>query len=398
MDEMTGTRPEEYDLPEIPIEEFTLDELDEDTPPEEFLSPEPEEPEEDPEPVWETPPVYDYEEPPEIEEEPAAPHRRPRLLDRKGRLARVGWDTEDVYEYNKEKIRLPFRRKEWEFYQLSNSRFTFQVTYGHTGYASLASATLVDFATGERFTSGKPKLFPGDAMDLDFSGGEPHSLKYEDDELFLSISFDGQIRRIRVRSDRFDADLSCHDEGDAIVTVTPFAFRSQFYYNYKKVFRDLAGHLQLHNGVQVMDGETFLLLDSGRGVWPYRNRWIWAAGATQTDRGVLALNLGGGFGKDGAPTENAVFLDGKLHKLGRVKFQFAPDDVMRPWRITDDRRRLKLTFRPSYDNYTNRNYILLHNRCHQVYGRVTGTVELDDGERLRIEDIPFFCEHAVNRW
>ena len=155
MDEMTGTRPEENDLPEIPIEEFTLDELDEDTPPEEFLSPEPEEPEEDPEPVWETPPVYDYEEPPEIEEEPAAPHRRPRLLDRKGRLARVGWDTEDVYEYNKEKIRLPFRRKEWEFYQLSNSRFTFQVTYGHTGYASLASATLVDFATGERFTSGK---------------------------------------------------------------------------------------------------------------------------------------------------------------------------------------------------------------------------------------------------
>ena len=41
---------------------------------------------------------------------------------------------------------------------------------------------------------------------------------------------------------------------------------------------------------------------------------------------------------------------------------------------------------------------LVHNRCHQVYGRLSGTVELDDGEVVRIEDIPFFCEHAVNRW
>ena len=399
---------------DIPIEEFTLDELEEDEVPEPLR----------PAPAEETAPeapAEGYEEygeaekelPPAYGEEPEArPWRpdpaietggfdtrgRPHLLTRKGKLAHRGWDTADVFEYNKENIRHPFRRKEWEFYQLSNSRFTFQVTYGHAAYAGLAGVTLVDFATGERFTSGKPRFFPGDSLDLDFSGGQPHSLKYEDRDLFLSISFDGEVRRILVRSERFEADLSCHDAGDAIVTVTPFRFAGQFYYNYKKVFRDLAGHLEMHGGSQLLDRETFLLLDSGRGVWPYRHSWIWACGATETDRGVLALNLGGGFGAEGAPTENAVFLDGRIHKLGKVYFQFVPDDCMRTWHISDDRKRLRLTFRPAFDNYTHTNYLLVHNRCHQVYGRLSGTVELDDGEVLRLEDIPFFCEHAVNRW
>ena len=27
-----------------------------------------------------------------------------------------------------------------------------------------------------------------------------------------------------------------------------------------------------------------------------------------------------------------------------------------------------------------------------------GTVELESGEVLRLSEMPFFCEHAVNRW
>ena len=380
---------------EIPIEEFSLEDMDESAPsfPEEAPA------ETAGKPQGKTPEAAVWTEEDAIPPEPVPEYAgRYGLLDRRGRLAHTGWNTRDEYEYNKENMRQAFRRKEWEFNQLSNSRFVFQVTYGHTGYAALAGATLVDFATGERYSSGRPRLFPGDRLDLDFSGGQPQSLKYEDGDLFLSISFDGDVRRLLVRSDRFDADISCHDAGDAIVTVTPFALRGQFYYNYKKVFRDLAGHVQVNRASRALDGETFLLLDSGRGIWPYRNRWIWASGATETDRGVLALNLGGGFGAEGAPTENAIFLDGRIQKLGKVYFKFVPDDPMRLWHISDDRRRLRLTFHPTFDNYTQRNALLVRTRCHQVFGKLSGTVELEDGTVLRLTDVPFFCEHAVNRW
>ena len=408
MDEEYGVTPpeeeswREYPDGDIPIEEFTLDEMAEDEPPEDLYSASEDDGEEDYPENGPEQPLYTegYEDPVEWEEDPPEEERRrrPNLLSKKGKLRRACWATTDVFEYNKEYMRRPSRRKEWEFYQLSNSRYVFQVTYGHTGYAGLAGVTLVDFTTGERFSSGKKQLFPGDRLDLDFSGGQPHSLKYEDEDLFLSISFDGEVRRILVRSDQFDADLSCHDAGDAIVTATPFSLAGQFYYNYKKVFRDLAGHLYMHNVNQRLDGETFLLLDSGRGIWPYRHSWIWASGARETDRGVLALNLGGGFGREDAPTENAIFLDGKIQKLGRVFFKFSPEDYMKSWRISDEDRRLHLVFRPAFDNHTDTNYLLVHNRCHQVFGRLSGTVELDSGEVLRLSEMPFFCEHAVNRW
>ena len=173
-----------------------------------------------------------------------------------------------------------------------------------------AEAVLVDFETGERYSSGRLQLFPGDAFDLDFSGGEPHTLKYEDKDSFLSISFDGEVRRIIVRSDRFDADLSCHDAGDPVVTAADFGSRSRFACIYKKNFLDLAGYVHMHKLDYRLDGETFLVLSSGRGLWPYVSSQLWLNAAWEYDGRVVALNLGDNYGTDGPVTENALFVDG----------------------------------------------------------------------------------------
>lgn len=384
------------DPDDIPVEEFSLDEMDEDTPPEELspqASPDESVPGESAEENWaEQLPEYSEE---TLEEDP---RRRPRLLSRRGRLRHPGWETSDLYEYNKENLRFPARRKEWELYQMSNDRFAFSVTYGHAAYMSLVDVTLVDFATGERFSSGKRRFFPGDSLDLDFSGGQPHSLKYEDEELFLSISFDGDVRRILVRSKEFEADISCHDAGDAIVTAVPFDFPGEFAYNYKKIFLDLSGHLTMHNVPQELDGDTFLMLYSGRGIWPYRYTTLWASGAQETEEGILALNLSGGYGAEDAPTENALFLDGKMEKLEGIRFRFSSENYRKPWHISDRDHRIRLTFRPVYDDYTSINWLLVHNTCHQLYGHLSGTVELENGTVREIRDMVFFCRHEIDRW
>ena len=323
--------------------------------------------------------------------------QRMPLLDERGRLTQPSWATTDVFYYNKEELRPHFRRKEWEFYQLSNPKFLFQLTYGHVGYAGNVGATLVNFETGERYSSGPLKLFPGDSLDLDFAGGQPHSLKYEDDGFFLSIHFDGKLRRIHCRSDHFEAKLLCPNAGDAMCIATPFRNRNHFYYNYKKNFLDLRGYVRLHGQDCPLDENTFLLLDSGRGVWPYRHEWVWGNGTKRFGKHVLGINIGWGFGNDEAASENALFWDGRIQKLDRIWVD-RNQDPMEPWRFQSSDGRFNLRFEPFYDNYTRRKYLVINTRCHQVFGKLYGTVYLDDGRGITVDGMHFFCEHAVNRW
>ena len=53
----------------------------------------------------------------------ASYYDRQPLLTQKGRLSDPGWAGEDIYAYNKEYLRPALRRREWEFYQVTNESF-----------------------------------------------------------------------------------------------------------------------------------------------------------------------------------------------------------------------------------------------------------------------------------
>ena len=91
-------------------------------------------------------------------------------------------------------------------------------------------------------------------------------------------------------------------------------------------------------------------LDWGRGAWAYNSHWVWASASGFLPGGhTLGLNLGYGFGAAGAPPEHAVILDGQIHKLDEVDFQFDSQHYTAPWRMTSPDGRLDLTFSPSLE-------------------------------------------------
>ena len=71
---------------------------------------------------------------------------------------------------------------------------------------------------------------------------------------------------------------------------------------------------------------------------------------------------------------------------------------MKPWRLTDEDKRLDFSLTPMYDRTTKDKVLFIDNCCHQVFGQFNGSVLLDDGSRLVIENLPAFAEHAVNNW
>ena len=66
------------------------------------------------------------------------------LLDKSGKLLAAGWARKNVFEYNRDRVKHIMRRKEWDFYQISNGRLMLQISFANISLGGYASAALVD--------------------------------------------------------------------------------------------------------------------------------------------------------------------------------------------------------------------------------------------------------------
>ncbi len=113
----------------------------------------------------------------------------------------------------------------------------------------------------------------------------------------------------------------------------------------------------------------------------------------------FGFNIGHGFGDTTAASENMLFHDGVAHKLDRVHFHLPRDTYDgAPWRFTSNDERFEMEFEPILDRAADVNALLVRSTQHQVFGRFTGSVVLDDGTRLEIENLLGFAEEVRNRW
>jgi hypothetical protein len=93
----------------------------------------------------------------------------------------------------------------------------------------------------------------------------------------------------------------------------------------------------------------------------------------------------------GMGTENAFFIDGRLHKLDKVSFHIPSERIM-PWRFTSNDNRLEMIFEPQQERDESRQMFLYSHRRRQLFGAFSGKVVLDNGEELDFQDITGVAE------
>ena len=74
------------------------------------------------------------------------------------------------------------------------------------------------------------------------------------------------------------------------------------------------------------------------------------------------------------------------------------DDYLSPWTFSDDEGRFDLRFEPVMDRSAKIDALVICSDQHQVFGRFSGTVTLDDGRKLRIDNLMGFAEKVRNKW
>ncbi len=334
------------------------------------------------------------------------------LLDPAGRLAQVGWSRQPLLDCNLEAARFyalrplqRFRLKRWDYYAVFTPKHFFSATIADLGYAGNLFVYTLDFATGDLHEEGLVvPLASGVRLPRNSTEGASH---FEDarNRLHFEVTPDG--RRVSVAWPGFQAGrglqadflLHCPPEHESMTIVIPIG-RRRFYYNRKINCLRAEGTLQMGEVREALRPDEALgSLDWGRGVWDYRSYWNWAsASGFLPDGRTVGLNLGCGFGDLSAATENAVILNGRIHKLEQVRFDYASGDYMKPWKFTSSDGRLDLDFVPFKDRTARTNLGVIFSEVHQMFGRYSGRAVADSGEVLRLENLVGFAEEHHARW
>ncbi len=335
------------------------------------------------------------------------------LLDARGRLVQTGWARAPLLDCNLEASRFypapfrflqRFRVKRWDYYGVTTPDRFFSVTLADLGYAGQAFVYTVEFATGKYHEEtltiplGRSIVLPRNS-DAGDSG-------YDNGKVGLAFRVTATGRHLSVKWPNFggvalaaEIDLLQAPGHESTVVVIPIR-GNRFYYNRKTNCLPATGRLEIGGVRTEIRPDTCLgNLDWGRGVWEYRSFWVWAsASGFSGDGRTLGLNLGFGFGDTSAATENTVIVNGRVHKLGEVKFTYDPREFKRPWRMASTDGRLDLEFVPFLERVAKTNLVVITSEVHQMFGRYRGTVRLDDGEVIAIEGLTGFAEEHHARW
>jgi hypothetical protein len=186
---------------------------------------------------------------------------------------------------------------------------------------------------------------------------------------------------------------------DTMVIATPFQKPRAFYYNQKINCMRASGKATLgKREFDFLPETSFGTLDWGRGVWTYDNTWYWGNGNGVVDGKMLGFNIGYGFGDTSAASENLVIYDGIGHKLSQVHFNIPSEGYLKPWTFTSDDGRFEMDFLPVLDRASHTNAVILETDQHQVFGKFTGKIVLDDGKELYLKDFMGFAEKVRNRY
>ena len=335
---------------------------------------------------------------------------RTRLLDENGDLAVAGWARRNLFDEERRLVKRRGRRKEWDFYQVSDGRILVQINFFNITLASAATAAVIDMKTGEKIECADISLCTRDRYLLPEVSDTPNRFDYERKGVRLSFETTETSRRItfsgKAKGQPLEADLTLRIfPGDENITiVTPFlGMPDRFFLTTKHNCMPCEGKVTWGEREFVFTPDrSFGVLDWGRGVWPHKNVWYWGNGATYIDGKRFGFELTWKIGDESNATETCLFFDGKAHKIGAVdveKFPGEDDSWMRPWHFISEDGRLDVTMTPYYDNKSG--VVVLGElgmKTHQVHGLWNGFAVLDDGTRIEIKNMYAFCEYVVNAW
>ncbi|MDQ3157972.1 MAG: DUF2804 domain-containing protein [Actinomycetota bacterium] len=311
-----------------------------------------------------------------------------------GRLNRdaAGFTRTPLHESN---LRGWGRNKRWDYWGIVSPRFVLGMTVASLDYAHASQLYLHDRETGKTFAADSATIGPGDVLVPD---RRPPMVVMEDNHKAKLRFLDESGRTVlRASSKHVEINLSVAQGGDCLGVVVPWSDR-RFQYTLKELARPVEGTIEV-NGEAFTIGpdDAFAVLDRGRGKWPYKMSWNWAAGSGIVDGKRIGLQMGGRWTKGTGVADNGLFVDGHLSYWDdELEWTYSLAKKSSPWRVQG--QNVDATLTPFHRRHASTNYGIVATSAYQAFGVWSGSAVDDEGTSHSLDGLTGWAEQAHNRW
>ncbi len=340
--------------------------------------------------------------------------KKQTLLNSKGRILEEGWARHPYWLYERKAVKGgTLRIKEWDYYAVINQNkgYAITATISDLGYAALFALSYVDFQRQAVSQQEAITFLPRGTIGLSPSSGEDSQVSWANKKLRLAFIKHETQRHLMVAcpdmvlpdgTKGLDCDiiLTQPKQSESLSIATSWKEQRKAFYLNEKI-NCLSANGIVRRGMEtetLLLGEAWGVLDWGRGRWTYQNTWYWASVSALVENVPFGLNLGYGFSDREVASENAIFYNLVIHKIGKVTMIPENGDRTKPWTIKDEEGRLEALFEPCVDRASKTNFLVIQSDQHQFFGYFSGKCTLDDGTTIQFDHLRGFAEEVFNRW
>ena len=291
------------------------------------------------------------------------------------------------------------RNKRWEYWNVITPTHILALTVSAIDYACVNEVWVLDRATRHTWGGGETTILR-QVSSLPPSLGEgPARARTKTLEISVEdVAAGTRLRAAHLRDAvSFDVVAELPVGHERLAVVVPWS-ETRFQYTVKDVARPAHGTLTIEGRtVEVPAGQSWAVLDHGRGRWPYDISWNWGAGSGVSGGRVIGLQLGGQWTVGTGSTENAFSVDGRLRYLpDELTWEYDAPEELGPWHVHGGG--LDATLVPFYDKRGSTDFGVLTSRGDQCFGLWSGSFTPSDGERIDFDGIVGWAEAIHNRW
>ncbi|MEU6727659.1 DUF2804 domain-containing protein [Nonomuraea wenchangensis] len=308
-----------------------------------------------------------------------------------GRLnpAAVGWTRHPLH---RAELRGWGRRKRWEYWGIVTPAHIIGLVASSLDYAGVHGVYVLDRASRKEVSHDAVVPLARGAQFPPVSGAGTARVAGGGVRVEIDQEPGGTRLRAYAPDLTLDLEIPLPEGHESLGVVVPWGPR-RFQYTVKDVGRPVRGRLVLGGAEHEVGEDAFAVLDHGRGKWPYSVVWNWAAGHAPG----LSVQLGGKWTDGTGSTENALFVDGRLHKIGaELEWVYDRSDWLKPWRIAGDG--VEVEFTPFHEKISRTELGVVGSETHQCFGHFGGRVRAGDGSWVTLDGLTGWAEEARNRW